>query len=165
MKNNKTSLGYKIDIFQESINQSISEYLVNFDYLTELLENFGFVPCPPKDLQKMHFKNAIGSFEELFDEMEENIKLERIKKHYIGEALTMTNNEKEVSFMNNYFIYKKIRNVNSEKMVNILKERKEEVEKLENEVTEEIVDKILNESKKIRREAIKYKKKITLPSK
>jgi hypothetical protein len=165
MKDNKTSLGYKIDIFQESINQSISEYLVNFDYLTELLENFGFVPCPSKDLQKMHFKNAIGSFEELFDEMEENIKLERIKKHYIGDALTMTNNEKEVSFLNNYFIYKKIRNVNSEKMVNILKERKEEVEKLENEVTEEIVDKILNESKKIRREAIKYKKKITLPSK
>ena len=30
--------------------------------------------------------------------MEENIKLNRIKKHYIGDALNMTNNEKEISF-------------------------------------------------------------------
>ena len=123
IQNDKRSLGYKIDVFQESINQSISEYLVNFDYFTELLDNFGFVPCPAKDLQKMHFKNSIGSFEELYNEMEENIKLNRIKKHYIGDALNMTNNEKEISFLNNYFIYKKIRNVNSEKMVNILKEK------------------------------------------
>ena len=115
IQNDKRCLGYKIDVFQESINQSISEYLVNFDYFTELLDNFGFVPCPAKDLQKMHFKNSIGSFEELYNEMEENIKLNRIKKHYIGNALNMTNNEKEISFLNNYFIYKKIRNVNSEK--------------------------------------------------
>ena len=165
IQNDKRSLGYKIDVFQESINQSISEYLVNFDYFTELLDNFGFVPCPAKDLQKMHFKNSIGSFEELYNEMEENIKLNRIKKHYIGDALNMTNNEKEISFLNNYFIYKKIRNVNSEKMVNILKEKKLEETIKENIVSEELVDKILNESKKVRREAIKYKKKITLPAK
>ena len=97
--------------------------------------------------------------------MEENIKLNRIKKHYIGDALNMTNNEKEISFLNNYFIYKKIRNVNSEKMVNILKEKKLEETIKENIVSEELVDKILNESKKVRREAIKYKKKITLPAK
>ena len=56
IQNDKRSLGYKIDVFQESINQSISEYLVNFDYFTELLDNFGFVLCPAKDLQKCILK-------------------------------------------------------------------------------------------------------------
>ena len=50
-------------------------------------------------------------------------------------------------------------------MVNILKEKKLEETIKENIVSEELVDKILNESKKVRREAIKYKKKITLPAK
>ena len=31
---NETSLGYEIDVYQESINKSFVEYLVNFDYFT-----------------------------------------------------------------------------------------------------------------------------------
>jgi len=162
-ENNKSSLGYKIDVYQESINQTISEYLVNFDYFTSLLENFGFILCPIKDLKKMRFKNAIGSFEELYDEMNENIKNERLKKSLVGEALEMTDVEKNISFLNNYFIFKKIRVVNSEKMVKILLDKKDEIQL---ELTEQqFLTAILSESKKIRREAIKYKKKIILPRK
>lgn len=162
-QNNKSSLGYKIDVYQESINQTISEYLVNFDYFTSLLENFGFILCPTKELKKMRFKNPLGSFEELFEEMEENIKTERLNKSLVRDALQMTENEKNISFLNNYFIYKKIRNVDAEKLVKILLSKKDEIS-LEGE-TEELIDVILNESKKIRREAIKYKKKIILPGK
>ena len=44
-ENNASSLGYKIDVYQESINKVFSEYLVNYDYLTRLLENYGFTTC------------------------------------------------------------------------------------------------------------------------
>ena len=41
---NISCLGYGIDVFQSSINKTFREYLVNYDYLTILLENYGFVP-------------------------------------------------------------------------------------------------------------------------
>ena len=162
-KNDNTSLGFKIDVYQESINQTITEYLVNFDYLTSLMENFGFILCPSKDLKKMRFKKPLGGFEELYEEMEENIKTERLRKSIIRDALKMSDDEKQISFLNNYFIYKKIRNVNAEKMVKILLSKKD-APPLDEE-TNDLISNILNESKKIRREAIKYKKKITLPGK
>jgi hypothetical protein len=160
---NDTSLGFKIDVYQESINQTLSEYLVNFDYLTILMEHFGFILCPSKDLKKMRFKNPLGSFEELYEEMEDNIKTERLRKAIVKDALEMSDDEKQISFLNNYFIYKKIRNVNAEKMVKLLLSKKDE-KPLDKE-TEDLISNILSESKKIRREAIKYKKKITLPGK
>ena len=41
--NNVSSLGYAIEIFQESINKPVVEYLVNFDFLIRIMENYGFV--------------------------------------------------------------------------------------------------------------------------
>ena len=38
----ETSLGYEIDVYQETINKKFTEYLVNFDYLTRMMENYGF---------------------------------------------------------------------------------------------------------------------------
>ena len=38
----ETSLGYSIDVYQESINKVFREYLVNFKYLQRILENYGF---------------------------------------------------------------------------------------------------------------------------
>ena len=39
-----TSLGYAINVYQESINKYFREYLVNFDYLIRVMENYGFKP-------------------------------------------------------------------------------------------------------------------------
>jgi hypothetical protein len=36
------SLGMQIDVFQETINKEFPEFLVNFDYLTQIMEHFGF---------------------------------------------------------------------------------------------------------------------------
>ena len=160
--NDITSLGYKIDIYQESINQTLSEYLVNFDYFTNILEQFGFILCPRKDLKTMYFKNAIGSFEHLYNEMEENINNGLLKEKIVGDALKMTSIEKDVSFLNNYFIYKKVRLVNSEKVKKIILDNiNNNINRDDNKINE-LYDEILNESKKIRRNAIKYKKKIIL---
>ena len=106
-----SSLGYAIDIYQSSINKNIREYLVNFEYLTTLLENYGFVPLTIEELKKIGFTKSVDSFEILYDEMLTNIKSKRLMVSNIGEAQQMLKAEKEISFLNNYFIYKKVRNV------------------------------------------------------
>ena len=37
-----SSLGYEISVFQETINQKLKEFLVNFDYLQRKMEIYGF---------------------------------------------------------------------------------------------------------------------------
>jgi hypothetical protein len=106
-----SSLGYAIDIYQSSINKNIREYLVNFEYLTMRLENYGFVPLTSEELKKIGFSKSVDSFEVLYDEMLTNIKSKKISLSNIGEAQQMLKSEKEISFLNNYFIYKKVRNV------------------------------------------------------
>ena len=50
LQNNSNSLGMSIDIYQESINKTITEYLVNFEYLTRIMESYGFIIAPKEDL-------------------------------------------------------------------------------------------------------------------
>ena len=50
-----TSLGYAVDVYQESINKTFTEYLVNFDFLIRAMENFGFVPISDGEAQRMGF--------------------------------------------------------------------------------------------------------------
>lgn len=108
-ENNEKSIGYKINVFQESINKKIPEYLVNFDYFVSIMNNYGFVPAPIDSLNKFKLKKAISSFVDLFDKMNDDIKSRRLSRNFIGKAQSMTRNEKTVSFLNNYFIFKKIR--------------------------------------------------------
>jgi len=105
------SLGYAIDIFQASINKTIREYLVNYDYLTSILENYGFVPLTVEELKSIDLTESIGSFEQLYKQMQTDIKSRKLDKNSIGDAVKMTREERDISFLNNYFIYKKVRNV------------------------------------------------------
>ena len=41
-EDNESCLGYKIDVYQDSINQTLPEYLVNFDFLTSTMDKYGF---------------------------------------------------------------------------------------------------------------------------
>jgi hypothetical protein len=109
----ETSIGYAIDVFQESINKNIREYLVNYNYLTRMLENYGFVPVTSDELTKMNssLRVGIGSFNDLFTQMNEETKQNSRAKASYGDAFSMTPEEKTISFLNRYFVYKKIRNV------------------------------------------------------
>ena len=68
-----SSLGYAIDVYQSSINKTFTEYLVNFDYLTSVLENYGFVPLSLEELNKINLTQSIGSFEYLYNNMQNAI--------------------------------------------------------------------------------------------
>ena len=109
--NDISSLGYAIDVFQSSINKTFREYLVNFDYLTSMLELFGFIPLTSSEIQEFNLNNSIGSFEDLYKIMNSDIKSKKLDKNDIGEAYKMSREERDISFLNNYFIFKKVRNV------------------------------------------------------
>ena len=69
-----TSLGYTIKVFQETINKSFDEFLVNFDYFTRHMENYGFQVVNEKDAQELGVKNGTGSFEDLYTHMTNAVK-------------------------------------------------------------------------------------------
>ena len=119
-EDNETSLGYKIEVYQESINKTFSEYLVNFNYLTRVMESFGFIKLNTKESKKIGFPSSVNSFQKLHNSMKYEVDNGILKKNQIGNAMNMTPEEKKISFYNNYFIYRKIRNVDSEEVYNAL---------------------------------------------
>ena len=108
-------------MFQETINKTFREYLVNYDYLTRTLENYGFVPVSSEELLKINapFAHSSGLFSELFNKMNEDIKKNpRVGASYC-EAPMMSDNERTISFLNRYFIYKKVRKVSDADKVSL----------------------------------------------
>jgi hypothetical protein len=103
-------LGYEIDVWQESINQTFSEYLVNFQYLKKIMNNYGFELVTADVAQQMGLPNATGLFKDLFDSMCKLNKRKTNTKDY-GTAIVMTEEEKKISFMNRFFVFQKKRNI------------------------------------------------------
>jgi hypothetical protein len=161
----ESSLGYKIDVYQESINKSFVEYLVNFDYFTTLMINYGFVLLSKEEAIKVGLPSSIGSFSELYGLMNQEIKSRRLKKTEIGGAADMTEEEKDISFLNNYFVFKKIRDVNVPNVFNVEISKTMNVENIPLEMkSREMIKKIMAE--RIQKVFIKkFKKKFTLPIK
>jgi hypothetical protein len=155
----ESSLGYAVDVYQESINKTFTEYLVNFDFFIRTMENFGFVPISDTEAKSMGFPQAIGSFEDLFDVMKSEIENRIIKKVNIGKAMNMKPNEKIISFLNNYFIFKKVRNPNAKEITDTLLTITSAQVDLDQEETQSI-NKTETKSKRVVK---KYKKKLTLP--
>ena len=108
----ETCLGYAVDIYQESINKVIREYLVNFNYLNRILENYGFIKLSDDELKEINFESSVGSFKNLYYNFEERAKYNNELKQTLGTTFNMSEEEKQISFLNNYFIYKKVRNIN-----------------------------------------------------
>jgi hypothetical protein len=109
---NDKSIGMAIQVYQESINKTFEEYLVNFAYFSRLMEDYGFISMTKSEIQSMDVIDTNGSFEQLFRQMEYEIR--NSKEIYYGEALKMSKEEKIISFFNQYFIYKKVRNLTLE---------------------------------------------------
>ena len=117
-----TSVGYKIEVYQESINKLIPEYLVNFDFLNRLMVNYGFELLAREEAKHLGLPEGSGLFSELFNEMLDEIKKNKFKKKEYGKAPEMNAFERKISFLNRYFVYKKVRTVNAEKVVNEMME-------------------------------------------
>ena len=135
--NDITSLGYAIDVYQDSINKTFREYLVNYNYLNRIMENYGFVLIGKKDAEMLKLPHATGMFSELYNLMENEIRRDPRKRKDIGNSLNMTATEKQISFYNRYFIYKKVRNVDAQAVMLDLSNKTLEQVLQENEESKE----------------------------
>jgi hypothetical protein len=119
--NTETMLGQEINVYMSSIGQEIIEYLVNFDYLKVLLEEYGFVVEKPPlrgknsgifNNDKYTIMDGYGSFSSIIESLEDMSKRDpRIKKFY-PESLQILQPENkylcELSSLNNWFIFRKL---------------------------------------------------------
>ena len=125
---NDSSLGYAIDVYQETINKYFREYLVNFKYLTKMMEDYGFIALPKEEAIKIGLTDGIDSFKSLFTKMELLIKSDKKHKTSLGDSFKMTTEEKTISFLNNYFVYKKIRNIDTLEMFKLHTKNKQTID-------------------------------------
>ena len=109
----ESSLGMTIEIYQETFQKVFKEYLIHYDYLDRIMENYGFLRLKKDELIKLGLDDSY-SFSELFASMR---KKARESKEY-GAAPKMKGYEKEISFLNKTFIYKKVRSVDIEQIYN-----------------------------------------------
>ena len=156
-EDDSSCLGYKIDVFQESINKVFSEYLVNYDYLNRVLMNYGFRLATREEARSMGLPEGSGLFSELFMDMIEEVKRNPKMADDYRTALKMNAIEKEISFLNRYFVYKKIAMVDAKKVV--LEELEAESDKEEVEEAEEATKTKASKTKASKTKASKTKVK------
>jgi hypothetical protein len=155
------SLGYPIHVFQESINQYIQEYLVNFPYFIRIMEDYGFVLATKEDARHMGLPSADGMFSELFTIMEDEIKRNPNRQADYRKAIFMSPEEKRISFMNRYFVFKKVRSVDAKKMMEtLLKEHTFEERNSEEAIKE--VEAMVQERQVVEAPIVKKKQRLVL---
>jgi hypothetical protein len=161
-EDNSSSISYKINVYQESINRSIPEYLVNFDYLDRLMDAHGFKLISREEANEMGLPSGSALFSELFINMLDEIKRNKFKASSYGEAPNMTTLEKKISFLNRYFVYKKVREVNIDKLHLELGEYQESVIEREKVSTQQAIVIAKDEEKRTRPKIRKLDKKLEL---
>jgi hypothetical protein len=86
---------------------------VNFDYLNKVMSLYGFELIDRMTAGKFGLPNASGLFDELFRSMQSELKKSKSRGNEYGTAAYMSEYEKRISFLNRYFVYKKVRTVNA----------------------------------------------------
>lgn len=122
----ESSLGMAIDVYQESINQTLTEYLVHFDYFKSLMADYGFILLERNEARDIGLPNSTGMFKELFQAMETEVNRDvkergekKSRKHQLyKEAMKLnqsddaSQSQRRISYLNRYFVFKKIRDHN-----------------------------------------------------
>ncbi len=144
----ETSLGYAINVYQESINKYAVEYLVNYEFFIRSMENYGFVLVSDEEARDFGFEKGSAMFGTLFSMMEKELARNPAAKNWYEDAVRMTPEEKRISFLNRYYIFKKTHNVNASKVEKIVAISEAEVEK-----------ELLKEEKRVEKEAAKVEAK------
>jgi hypothetical protein len=114
----ETCVGCAIDVYQESINKTFREYLVNFNYLKRLMTNFGFEVVQRDDaLKDLGLPDGTGMFEQLHAQMMARLKQTPALASDLGDAPDMRDYERRISFYNRYFVFKKVRSIDNAELV------------------------------------------------
>jgi len=159
-----SSLGYAIDVYQESINKVFTEYLVNYDYLDRMMENYGFTRLTREEARSIGLPSASGSFKEMFGDMMNEIKRNPKAANEYGRAPDLTVEEQTVSFLNRYFIYRKTHDVDAKQVAASLSgttKAEARTEEEEGDVAKEAAEKVVKATNNTRKSR-KIKKRLVL---
>lgn len=116
-KDDSSSVNYKISVYQDSIGKPAKEFLVNSNYLIRVMENYGFRLINDTECKDMKIPSGTNSFEALFTNMNDDIRDGYVQEKDLKSATQMKDYEQKISFLNRYFIFKKIRQVNAENVI------------------------------------------------
>ena len=110
--------GTEIDVYMDSIGQTITEYLVNFDFFKDSMEKLGFELKVPENINKKYstifrkdyIEDGLGSFRKVIENIPELKESDKEFQKFYSEAFEMTRNPllKRLSSFNNYFIFQRI---------------------------------------------------------
>ena len=113
--------GNKINVYMDSIGQTIPEYLVNMDYLRDIMEQHGFELVIPDKVntkysnlfRKDYFENNYGQFANVIDKLSEINSSDKQFRDYYSDALDMKNTNKTKYMMrksNKNIVYESVNN-------------------------------------------------------
>jgi hypothetical protein len=155
-------LGYKISVYQDSINQTLPEFLVNYDFLTSELEKYGFELVKREEAKTLGLPEGSGMFIELYNMMMNTIKKNPDYANDYGTASKMTSYEREISFLNRYFVYKKTHTYNVEKLTKAILEQLPDEYEFEERKTSKTREAIKEAEKELKPKVKNLRKKIML---
>ncbi len=155
LENDATSVGMAIDVYQETINKTFREYLVNFNYLDKLMGEYGFEKASSVETKGIGGR-SVGTFTDCYYLMKSEISKDPALEKEYGRSMDMTSAEKTVSFLNNYFIYKKVRDVDAKNVMEVHIGTQTSEEIAEAEVAEMMIPKSKkNKSRKLAGKKVK----------
>tara|TARA_A100001037_G_scaffold14870_1_gene13361 strand:+ start:3438 stop:7349 length:3912 start_codon:yes stop_codon:yes gene_type:complete len=114
--------GVEIDVYMESIGQKMKEYLVNFDFVKDIMKKNGFEVSIPENmnprysqiLRKDYFMNDLGQFGKVIVNLDQLYRTDSDLNSFYKEAYKMkpmeyvSNPLQVLSSFNTYFIFKRI---------------------------------------------------------
>ena len=103
--------GERIDVFMDSIGETYSEYLVNFDMFVSIMEDNGFELHKPKMNEKYDiFDGPLNSFDSILKNINKsNSKTDVVFNKYKKDVMPLLKDKMlyDLSGFNNYFIFKR----------------------------------------------------------
>ena len=109
--------GIEIDVYMDSIGQTITEYLVNFDFFRKVMLERGFELTVIKDMPRKYsnifradyLEDGLGSFENVIQKIPEIKESDKEFQKYYSEAFEVYRNPllEKLSSFNNYFIFQR----------------------------------------------------------
>jgi SAM-dependent methyltransferase len=102
-KNDTMKLGEQIEIFMESIGKPIKEFLVDFNLLKTKMNEKGIDVLRPEDCFKFGIDKSIDSFKASYLKVLSSTDSSQLAK----DIRKMSDEEKEYSFLNSWFIFRK----------------------------------------------------------
>jgi len=123
------------------------------------MENYGFTTLSREECNEIGVPSSVGSFQQLYGLMEQEINKNPKKKNDYGNAQKMSFKDKQISFYNNYFIYKKVRNIDINAVYNTMVGSSKFQEQMEN-LDEEKAQKAASEEEEEYNETKKIPKKL-----